>query len=53
MTKDGNTVYFSSESFNEKLFEKDKSKNLRFGQIGLYKAVKENGNGQELSITIQ
>lgn len=43
MTKDGNTVYFSSESFNEKLFVKDKAKKLKFGQVSLYKAVKDNG----------
>ncbi|MFV5693454.1 OmpA family protein [Flavobacterium sp. LT1R49] len=43
MTKDGNTIYFSSESFNEKLFKKDKSKKLRYGQVSLFKAVKENG----------
>jgi outer membrane protein OmpA-like peptidoglycan-associated protein len=43
MTKDGNTIYFSSESFNEKLFEKDKTKKLKYGQVSLYKAVKENG----------
>lgn len=49
MTKDGNIIYFSSESFNEKLFEKDKVKKLKFGQVGLYKAVK--GNGKWDSIT--
>ncbi|MBP6182319.1 OmpA family protein [Flavobacterium sp.] len=43
MTKDGNTIYFSSESFNEKLFEKDNSKKLKYGQVNLYKAVNENG----------
>lgn len=43
ITKDGNTIYFSSESFNEKLFEKDKAKRLKYGQVSLYKAVKENG----------
>lgn len=43
ITKDGNTVYFSSESFNENQFEKDKAKRLKVGQVGLYKAVKENG----------
>ncbi|MFE3869555.1 OmpA family protein [Flavobacterium sp. LS2P90] len=43
MTKDGNTIYFSSESFNEKLFVKDKAKKLKFGQVSLYKAVKVDG----------
>ena len=43
MTKDGTVVYFSSESFKDKLFEKDKTHKLKFGQVNLYKAVKENG----------
>ena len=43
MTKDGNTIYFSSESFNEKLFVKDNAKKLKFGQVSLYKAVKDGG----------
>lgn len=43
MTKDGNVVYFSSESFKDKLFEKDKTHKLKFGQVNLYKAVKEKG----------
>ena len=43
MTKDGSVVYFSSESFKDKLFEKDKTHKLKFGQVSLYKAVKENG----------
>lgn len=49
MSKDGNTVYFSSESFNEKLFEKDKSKRLKYGQVGLYKAIKVNGKWSEIT----
>ncbi|MBP2283249.1 outer membrane protein OmpA-like peptidoglycan-associated protein [Flavobacterium sp. CG_23.5] len=49
MTKDGNTVYFSSESFNEKLFVKDRTKKLKFGQVSLFKAV--NDNGKWTSIT--
>jgi outer membrane protein OmpA-like peptidoglycan-associated protein len=43
MTKDGNVIYFSSESFQDKLFEKDKTHKLKFGQVNLYKAVKDNG----------
>lgn len=43
MTKDGNVVYFSSESFKDKLFEKDKMHKLKFGQVNLYKSVKDNG----------
>ena len=49
MTKDGNTIYFSSESFNENLFEKDKAKRLKYGQVGLYKAVKVNGKWAEIT----
>ncbi len=49
MTKDGNTIYFSSESFNEKLFVKDNSKKLKFGQVSLYKAVKENGKWSSIT----
>ncbi|MFV8341335.1 OmpA family protein [Flavobacterium sp. XS2P39] len=43
MTKDGSVVYFSSESFKDKLFVKDKTHKLKFGQVSLYKSVKENG----------
>ena len=49
MSKDGNTIYFSSESFNEKLFEKDKSKKLKYGQVGLFKAVKANGEWSDIT----
>jgi outer membrane protein OmpA-like peptidoglycan-associated protein/tetratricopeptide (TPR) repeat protein len=43
ITKDGTVIYFSSESFKDKLFEKDKTHKLKFGRVNLYKAVKENG----------
>ncbi|MNK21351.1 Outer membrane porin F precursor [compost metagenome] len=44
ISADGNTMYFNSESFNErKQFEKDKENNLKIDQIYLYKATKENG----------
>jgi outer membrane protein OmpA-like peptidoglycan-associated protein len=49
MTKDGNTIYFSSESFNEKLFVKDNAKKLKFGQVSLYKAVNENGKWSSIT----
>jgi outer membrane protein OmpA-like peptidoglycan-associated protein/tetratricopeptide (TPR) repeat protein len=42
ITADGNTIYFSSESFNENSFHKDKVKRLKYGQVHLFKAVKEN-----------
>ena len=41
---DGNTMFYGSESFNEKEFTKDKLKNSKFGKIYLYKATKVNGN---------
>ncbi|MHA3789912.1 OmpA family protein [Flavobacterium hauense] len=41
LSADGKTMYFNSESFNEKKqFERDKAMNLKIGQIFLYKAVK-------------
>jgi len=42
LSADGKTMYFNSESFNEKKqFEKDKAMNLKLGQVFLYKSVKE------------
>ena len=49
MTKDGTVIYFSSESFKDKLFEKDKTHKLKFGQVNLYKAVKENGKWSSIT----
>jgi outer membrane protein OmpA-like peptidoglycan-associated protein/tetratricopeptide (TPR) repeat protein len=40
ITKDGNTIYFSSDSFREKLFEKDKENKLKLGRNNLYTATK-------------
>jgi outer membrane protein OmpA-like peptidoglycan-associated protein/tetratricopeptide (TPR) repeat protein len=42
VSADGKTMYFNSESFNEKKqFERDKEMNLKLGQVFLYKAVKD------------
>ena len=41
ISSDGTTMYYGSESFNEKEFTKDKAKNAKFGKIYLYKATKE------------
>ncbi len=41
LSADGNTMYFSSESFKEKKFVKDKKNNLKEGQVYLFKATKE------------
>jgi outer membrane protein OmpA-like peptidoglycan-associated protein/tetratricopeptide (TPR) repeat protein len=49
ITADGSTIYFSSESFNSNLYEKNKAKRLKFGQVNLFKAKKE--NGKWISIT--
>ncbi|WP_220764943.1 OmpA family protein [Flavobacterium sp. UMI-01] len=43
ITADGNTIYFSSESFKDNLFVKDKVKKLKIGQVNLFKAIKVNG----------
>lgn len=43
ISADGNTMYYASESFNDKLYEKDKVNKLKMGQVNLYKATKENG----------
>jgi len=40
ISADGNTCYFSTESFKDKAFEKVKSLNSKFSQIYLYKATK-------------
>jgi outer membrane protein OmpA-like peptidoglycan-associated protein/tetratricopeptide (TPR) repeat protein len=44
ISADGNTIYYSSESFLEKEFDKDKKNRLKKGQVYLYKAVKEGDN---------
>lgn len=43
LSKDGNTIYFASESFKEKVFLKDKTKKTKYGMVSLYKAIKKNG----------
>jgi len=43
VTTDGKTMYYGSESFNEKEFTKDKAKLSKFGKIYLYKATFEDG----------
>ena len=40
ISKDGNTIYFSSDSFREGLFEKDKNNHLKLGKNNLYVATK-------------
>jgi outer membrane protein OmpA-like peptidoglycan-associated protein/tetratricopeptide (TPR) repeat protein len=43
ISADGNTMYFASESYNDKLYEKDKVNKLRYSQVNLYKATKVDG----------
>jgi hypothetical protein len=40
ITTDGNTIYFSGDSFREGLFEKDKVNKLKLGKNNLYTATK-------------
>ncbi len=40
ISTDGNTMFFSSDSFREGLFEKDKVNKLKLGKNNLYKATK-------------
>jgi outer membrane protein OmpA-like peptidoglycan-associated protein/tetratricopeptide (TPR) repeat protein len=44
ISTDGNTVYFTSDSFREGLFERDKKNKLKLGKNNIYKATKD-GNG--------
>lgn len=43
ISADGNTMYFSSESFQEGDFVKDKANRLKQGQVYIYKATKDQG----------
>jgi len=49
MSADGNTIYFASESFKEKISEKDKKANAKFSQVYLFKAVKNAGTWGEIT----
>lgn len=40
ISADGNTAYFSSDSFRESTFQKDKENNLKLGRNSIYKATK-------------
>ena len=50
MSADGNTVYFSSDSFREKKFEKDKKNNLKLGRNSIYKATKSGDSWESIEI---
>lgn len=49
ISADGNTIYFSSESFVEKDFERDRKNNLKLGQVYLYKARKDGSKWADIS----
>ncbi len=48
ISADGNTMYFTSDSFREKLFEKDKKNNLKLVRNNLYKTTQENGKWTDI-----
>lgn len=43
ISADGKTMYFSRDSHAEKMFEKDKDLNTKFGQVNLYRATLTDG----------
>ncbi|MVO09862.1 OmpA family protein [Flavobacterium sp. TP390] len=43
VTADGNTMYITSESFNENKFEKSEDKKSKFSRMYLYKTTKQEG----------
>ena len=43
ISQDGNTMYFTSDSFRENSFEKDKANKLKLGRNNLFKATLANG----------
>jgi len=52
LTADGNTMYFASESFLEKSFEKDKigNKKLKISQVNIFKASNINGKWSNITV---
>ncbi len=50
ISADGNTCYFSTESYKDKVFEKVKSLNSKFSQIYLYKATKNGDSWDNIKL---
>jgi outer membrane protein OmpA-like peptidoglycan-associated protein/tetratricopeptide (TPR) repeat protein len=50
MSADGNTVYFTSDSFREKTFEKDKANRLKLGRNSIFKATKSGDSWGEATM---
>ncbi len=49
ITADGNTVYFASDSFREKEFERDRKNRLKLGKNNIYKAGKDGDSWSNVS----
>ena len=49
ITADGKTAYFSRDGFSDTKYATDKKSNTKFSQIGLYKAVKEDGKWTKIT----
>ena len=49
ITADGNTVYFASDSFREKEFERDRKNRLKLGKNNIYKAGKDGDSWGNIS----
>ncbi|KGO90904.1 cell envelope biogenesis protein OmpA, partial [Flavobacterium enshiense DK69] len=43
ISEDGNTMYFASETFRDKIFDKSKEKKIKYGKVGLFRATKADG----------
>lgn len=50
VTGDGKTMYFSSDSFRESIFQKDKANKLKLGRNSLYKATYEAGKWGSITL---
>jgi outer membrane protein OmpA-like peptidoglycan-associated protein len=48
VSADGNTMYFARDGFGTGLFEKNKSSNVKIGQLGIYKTTKINGKWSDV-----
>lgn len=48
ISADGNTMYFSSDSFRDGLFEKDKQNHLKLGRNNLYVATKVDNDWENI-----
>lgn len=49
LSADGNTIYFTRESFFDKEFVKSDDKKLQFGKMFIYKAINNNGKWENIT----